>query len=258
MRVVPKGLRAFDLEDADFFLSLLPGPRDRDGLPESIRAWKTRIDQTDPSQVVPGGAALRPFRVRQVVAGQGRAASATGCSYRTGLCRGLRRRHRAAPARGPQAEVSRYSRKPPAWSRPPPRLREGTVQPPDTKVLIVLDQFEQWLHHHLDDPGSELLQAIRQCDGRRLQATGPGARRLLDGRSPAFCTRSRCRCKKARTRPRSSCFRPSTPVECSPRSAARTVGCPTSRRQSARKPASSSTGPSKSSPDPAAGSCRFI
>ena len=42
IRVVPKGLRSFDADDADFFLELLPGPRDRDGLPESIRFWKTR------------------------------------------------------------------------------------------------------------------------------------------------------------------------------------------------------------------------
>ena len=31
-----------------FFLELLPGPRDRDGLPESLRFWKTRIETTDP------------------------------------------------------------------------------------------------------------------------------------------------------------------------------------------------------------------
>ena len=37
IRVVPKGLRSFDSKDADFFLELLPGPRDRDGLPDSIR-----------------------------------------------------------------------------------------------------------------------------------------------------------------------------------------------------------------------------
>jgi serine/threonine protein kinase len=37
VRVVPKGLRAFDAQDADFFLELLPGPRDREGLPDSIR-----------------------------------------------------------------------------------------------------------------------------------------------------------------------------------------------------------------------------
>ena len=45
--VVPKGLRSFDAHDADFFLELLPGPRDRDGLPESLRFWKTRIEETD-------------------------------------------------------------------------------------------------------------------------------------------------------------------------------------------------------------------
>ncbi len=55
VRVVPKGLRAYECEDADFFLSLLPGPRDRDGLPESIRAWKTRIEATTPDRAVPVG-----------------------------------------------------------------------------------------------------------------------------------------------------------------------------------------------------------
>ena len=34
-RIVPKGLRSFDADDADFFLDLLPGPRDRDGLPDA-------------------------------------------------------------------------------------------------------------------------------------------------------------------------------------------------------------------------------
>ena len=32
IKIVPKGLRSFDAHDADFFLELLPGPRDRDGL----------------------------------------------------------------------------------------------------------------------------------------------------------------------------------------------------------------------------------
>ena len=48
LKVIPKGLRSFDRNDADFFLELLPGPRDRDGLPESLRFWKPRIDSTDP------------------------------------------------------------------------------------------------------------------------------------------------------------------------------------------------------------------
>jgi serine/threonine protein kinase len=48
LKIVPKGLRSFDAHDADFFLELLPGPRDREGLPDSIRFWKTRIEETDP------------------------------------------------------------------------------------------------------------------------------------------------------------------------------------------------------------------
>jgi serine/threonine protein kinase len=50
VKIVPKGLRSFDEHDADFFLELLPGPRDRDGLPDSIRFWKTRIEETDPDK----------------------------------------------------------------------------------------------------------------------------------------------------------------------------------------------------------------
>ncbi|MFM8326689.1 MAG: hypothetical protein ACKN9U_17655, partial [Pirellulaceae bacterium] len=43
----PKGLRSFEASDSSFFLDLLPGPFDREGLPESIRAWKSRIERTD-------------------------------------------------------------------------------------------------------------------------------------------------------------------------------------------------------------------
>src|SRR5262249_4672947 len=45
--IIPKGLRPFDRGDADFFLDLLPGPRGRDGLPDSIRFWKSRIESRD-------------------------------------------------------------------------------------------------------------------------------------------------------------------------------------------------------------------
>ena len=45
--IVPKGLRSFDGNDSDFFLQLLPGPRDKEGLPESIRFWKHRIESRD-------------------------------------------------------------------------------------------------------------------------------------------------------------------------------------------------------------------
>jgi serine/threonine protein kinase len=48
-KVVPKGLRAFDENDADFFLPLIPGPRARGDVPQSIHFWKTRIEHSDPT-----------------------------------------------------------------------------------------------------------------------------------------------------------------------------------------------------------------
>ncbi len=59
-KIVPKGLRSFDAHDADFFLELLPGPRDRDGLPDSIRFWKTRIEETDGEQTFSVGLVYGP------------------------------------------------------------------------------------------------------------------------------------------------------------------------------------------------------
>src|SRR5262249_29021817 len=60
LKIVPKGLRSFDAHDADFFLELLPGPRDRDGLPDSIRFWKTRIESTDSNSTLSAGLIYGP------------------------------------------------------------------------------------------------------------------------------------------------------------------------------------------------------
>jgi hypothetical protein len=48
-------------------------------------------------------------------------------------------------------------------------LRRGQGIPIGKKVLIVLDQFEQWLHAKKEERGTELIQALRQCDGGRVQ-----------------------------------------------------------------------------------------
>jgi serine/threonine protein kinase len=60
IRIVPKGLRSFDAHDADFFLDLLPGARDRDGLPESVRFWKSRVEETDAEQTFAVGLIYGP------------------------------------------------------------------------------------------------------------------------------------------------------------------------------------------------------
>ncbi len=60
IKIVPKGLRSFDAHDADFFLELLPGPHDREGLPDSIRFWKTRIEERDPENTFTVGLIYGP------------------------------------------------------------------------------------------------------------------------------------------------------------------------------------------------------
>jgi hypothetical protein len=48
-------------------------------------------------------------------------------------------------------------------------LCRGRGTPANGKVRIVLDQFEQWLHARQALEDVELIQALRQCDGGRLQ-----------------------------------------------------------------------------------------
>ena len=38
-----------------------------------------------------------------------------------------------------------------------------------SKVLIIIDQFEQWLHAHRSGDGRELVNSLKNCNGRRVQ-----------------------------------------------------------------------------------------
>jgi len=168
LKIVPKGLRSFDAHDADFFLVLLPGPRDRDGLPDSIRFWKTRIEEADADNTFsvgliygPSGcgksslvkAGLLPRLSDDVISVY---VEATADETEARLLKGLRK---ACPdLRGDGGLVETIA-----------ALRRGQGIPGGKKVLIVLDQFEQWLHAKKEEANSELVQALRQCDGGRVQ-----------------------------------------------------------------------------------------
>jgi formylglycine-generating enzyme required for sulfatase activity len=49
------------------------------------------------------------------------------------------------------------------------RLRKGHGLAPGEKVLVVIDQFEQWLHGRQERTDEELILALRQCDGEHVQ-----------------------------------------------------------------------------------------
>ncbi|MBI3468330.1 MAG: SUMF1/EgtB/PvdO family nonheme iron enzyme [Planctomycetes bacterium] len=169
LRVVPKGLRSFGAEDSDFFLQLLPGPRDREGLPDSIRFWKTRIDSRDADQTFavglmygPSGcgksslmkAGLLPRVAPSVLPVY---VEATRDDTESRLARGLRKAVPDLPSGRDLVDMVTA-------------LRRDQGLPAGCKVLIVLDQFEQWLHAHGNElDRSELAAALRQADGEHVQ-----------------------------------------------------------------------------------------
>jgi serine/threonine protein kinase/formylglycine-generating enzyme required for sulfatase activity len=167
-QIVPKGLRSFDAHDADFFLDLLPGPRDRERVPDSIRFWKTRVEEKDSDSTFPVGLIYGPSgcgKSSLVKAGLLPRLSpkalaifveATEEETETRLLNALRKRFPSLAGHvGLGATLA--------------ALRCGQGLAADEKVLIVLDQFEQWLHFHKDIHESDLVKALRQCDGGHVQ-----------------------------------------------------------------------------------------
>ena len=168
-KVIPKGLRSFDEHDADFFLELLPGPRDRHGLPESIRFWKTRIDTTDADKTFrvgliygPSGcgksslvkAGLLPRLPKHVLAVY---IESTPDDTEDRLLRGLRK-------------VCPDLRAGLGLAESLAAVRKGRILRSGQKLLLILDQFEQWLHAKRGEQNTELVAALRQCDGEHAGA----------------------------------------------------------------------------------------
>jgi serine/threonine protein kinase/formylglycine-generating enzyme required for sulfatase activity len=169
IRIVPKGLRSFDEHDADFFLELLPGPRDRHGLPEGLRFWKSRIEITDPDKTFkvgliygPSGcgksslvrAGLLPRLAKDVLTVD---IEATADQTETNLLKGLKK---VCPDLSTVAGLVNALA----------AIRKGRFLRSGQKVLLVIDQLEQWLHGKSNEENTELIAALRQCDGEHLQA----------------------------------------------------------------------------------------
>ena len=145
-RSCPRDLRSFDAHDADFFLELLPGPRDRDGLPEAIRFWKTRIEEMDAENTFSIGLIYGPSGCGKSSLVKAGLLPRLADDRDHGLRRGHRKGHGIPPARRPAETLSRFLDDSLSLKDTLAALRRGQGIPPGKKVLIVLDQFEQWLH----------------------------------------------------------------------------------------------------------------
>ncbi|MEQ1829975.1 MAG: protein kinase, partial [Pirellula sp.] len=171
LKIIPKGLRSFDQRDADFFLELLPGPRDRNGLPESVGFWKSRLEERDADQTFavgllygPSGcgkssmmkAGLLPRLSPDIIAIY---LEATVDDTERTLLAMIRKKLGSTDAESTTSLVDLLH-----------EVRLGRILPRGKKLVIVIDQFEQWLFAHSKVAGEPLLESLLQCDGARVQA----------------------------------------------------------------------------------------
>jgi serine/threonine protein kinase/formylglycine-generating enzyme required for sulfatase activity len=167
--VVPHGLRPFDSNDADFFRFLIAGVRDRQGIPESITFWTKSIlsrvvDSTFRVGVLlgPSGSGKSSLMKAGVIPLVENYVSvvyvdAKPEALESTLAKQIRHIAGSLPVDGSLVDMLVTL-----------RAMGGTRS--RKKLLIVIDQFEQWLNHHRTHPSTVLKDALRQCDGVTVQA----------------------------------------------------------------------------------------
>lgn len=164
--IIPRGLRAFDASDAQAFLELLPGPRNREGLPESIDFWKQRLEMQDAENTFAVGVLLGP----------------SGCGksslVRAGLLPRVDSRVISLYIEATAMETENRLLHAIGKRFPEISAEQGLVRAfqalrnraDENKIVVVIDQFEQWLHAQPSTVDAPLVGALRHCDGAALQS----------------------------------------------------------------------------------------
>ena len=200
--VIPKGLRSYDQQDASFFQAMLPGPYDIDGCPESILFWKNRIDPSGPglqnAKRRNTGREIDPFRVGVIcgTSGCGKSSfvragliptldeSVRVCVIDANAHNTIGRLNQSLARHIPtfgdiddsedfstndsKDGVNSSSGMMPLDQRMT-SIRRGENLREGEKVLVIIDQFEQWLNSADAEERALLVRSLRQCDGHHLQ-----------------------------------------------------------------------------------------
>lgn len=166
--LVPRGLASFGADDAEAFVELLPGTRNRHGLPQSIEQWKSKLESVDGNDT---------FRVGVIFGPSG---SGKSSFVKAGLIPNLNTKlvtpiYVESTGRDTEVRILKSFRN--RWDSIPdsvslPELLDGirnNIWANDAhRIVILLDQFEQWLQGTSKVEAAQLVQALRHCDGNRL------------------------------------------------------------------------------------------
>ena len=169
VKILPRGFASFVGSDAPFFIRLLPGTQDREGLPYSLRFWIDRIDnRIKESTVVPVGVIYGPSgsgkssfvkaglipRVEHLTESIYVESTADDTEIR--LIKALKTTFPGIPEGIALPNILEG-------------LQQGNWRTSAKKVLVILDQFEQWLSKEGSFAKTQLTMALKQCDGKQLQ-----------------------------------------------------------------------------------------
>ena len=171
LTITSRGLQPFTEDDSQMYLGLVPGPRDRFGIPDSINFWRSWVESSDLNTDYPVGVLYGPSgsgKTSYVRAGLLPSLSPSVCTVyvecRPGnlalrITRIIESRLKdPTPSGSSLREVlSRF------------RSDDSSVMR-FSKILIVLDQFEAWSHGACVQEREDLAEALRQCDGVRIRA----------------------------------------------------------------------------------------
>lgn len=178
IKITPRGLRSFQEDDKDFFTDLLPGVRDRHDVPLSLSFWlKHVVEPVRADERIPNGFLFGP-------SGSGKSSF-----VRAGLVPEIKKevkRRNTQPVKTIYVESTRddtevrilnslrqsYPTVPNDKSIPEvfAGLSNGNWRNSgNEKILLVIDQFEQWISRDEPFEDSQLVKALKHCDGQNLQ-----------------------------------------------------------------------------------------
>jgi serine/threonine protein kinase len=163
--VVPRGLRPFDGRDSEYYMRLMPGPYDIQGIPAIVSTWQAWAENLNsdaqPVGVIygPSGCGKSSFALAALIPSVNRTVRPVYCNL---------------TVQDPVAGILASLHEELEYTQPFASLQEALAaiqkRKSHYKILLVLDQFEQYLVGHPVDIAHPIVQALRQCDGKHIQA----------------------------------------------------------------------------------------